>query len=88
MLGCCSNEWGAALEPNPFIKMLMHGVRGRRERRLRAGEFDLILDAARQNRNNYVLPTIIFAVETALRNKEILTLEQMIIHSLALFDHR
>ena len=70
-----SNEWGVAPEPNPFSKMRMPRIGGRRERRLRAGEFDLIVDAARQQRNNYVLPTIIFALETALRGKEILALE-------------
>ena len=67
-------------------KCVCIGVRGRREHRLRAGEFDLILDAARQQRNNYLLPTIILTVEPALRGEKIAAFEPMIIHPLALFD--
>lgn len=81
-----SNEWGVAPEPNPLNKMRMHRIREQREHRLRAGEFDLTCHAARQQRNNYVLPTTIFAVEPALSGEGILALEPMIIHPLALFD--
>ena len=66
--------------------MRMPRISGRRERRLQAGEYDLLLNAARQQSNNYALPTTIFALETALRSKEILALEPVIIHSLTLFD--
>ena len=69
-----THEWGIAHEPNPFSKVRLPRIGGRRERRLRAGEFDQIAIAAKAQRNPYVFPVIVFALETALRGKEILAL--------------
>ena len=85
-LDVATNKWGVTPEPNPFSKMRMPRIRGLHERRLRADEFDLTLDAARQQRNKYLLPTIIFAVKPALHGEETLALKLMIINPLALFD--
>lgn len=78
ILGHCwdvaTHEWGIAHEPNPFSKVRLPRIGGRRERRLRAGEFDQIAIAAKAQRNPYVFPVIVFALETALRGKEILAL--------------
>ena len=68
------HEWGVAHEPNPFSKLRLPRIGGRRERRLRAGEFDLIATAAKEMRNPYVFPIFAFALETAMRGKEILSL--------------
>jgi integrase len=70
-----THEWGIAHEPNPFSKVRLPRIGGRRERRLRAGEFDQIAIAAKAQKNPYVFPVIVFALETALRGKEILALK-------------
>ena len=44
----------------------------RRERRLRHGELQRIIEAAGKTRNQLILPIILFAVETGLRRSEIL----------------
>ena len=70
-----THEWGVAHEPNPFSKVRLPRIGGHRERRLRAGEFDLIATAAKAQKNPYVFPVIVFALETTLRGKEILALK-------------
>jgi len=70
-----THEWGVAHEPNPFSKVRLPRIGGRRQRRLRAGEFDQVAVAARAQKNAYVFPVIVFALETALRGKEILALK-------------
>ena len=69
-----THEWGIAHDPNPFSKVRLPRIGGRRERRLRAGEFDLIAAEAKKQRNPYVFPVFVFALETAMRGKEILAL--------------
>ena len=46
-----------------------------RERRLRAGEYEVLKDAARGSRSWYLWPIVDIAIETAMRRGEILNLE-------------
>jgi integrase len=45
-----------------------------RERRLKPGELEKLVEAARSCRNRWVLPIILFAIETGMRRGEILAL--------------
>jgi integrase len=66
------SEWGIPLRENPVAKLRLHGADQRRERRLRDGELDKLLVLARNHRNPYIKPLILFALATAMRRGEIL----------------
>jgi integrase len=69
------DEWGLPIRENPLDKLTLSTEQGRRERRLREGEFDRLIEAARSRKNPYVLPIIILAVETGMRRGEILAIQ-------------
>ncbi|TPK71892.1 site-specific integrase [Mesorhizobium sp. B2-4-17] len=66
---------------NPLQDLYLPAIDVRRERRLRPGEEERLLSQARQLRqlngepNPYVVPIILFALETAMRQGEILGIE-------------
>lgn len=66
------DEWRLPLLQNPLDKLSLTVDAGRRERRLRDGEWERLVEAARSRKNPYVLPIIILAVETGMRRGEIL----------------
>lgn len=66
------DEWGLPLKENPVKGVRFKAEANRRERRLRPGELDQIIKAAKECRNRLVLPIILFALETGLRRSEIL----------------
>jgi len=67
-------EWGAPLPPNPVASIRVpNGIR-HRERRLKEGEFEKLKRAAHSCRNIYTWPSIQFAINTAMRRSEILSL--------------
>jgi len=66
--------WEIPLKPNLLAKTKPSGNDNKRERRLREGEFDRLIEAGKKNRNRYVIPIIRFALETAMRRGEILSL--------------
>jgi integrase len=66
------NEWGLPIRENPLSKLKLGGTDQRRERRLRAGEQDCLLAAARVCRNFLIETIIALALETAMRRGEIL----------------
>jgi integrase len=66
------NEWGLPIRNNYIKQIRFNAETNRRERRLRPGEFERITTAAKACRNPFVLPIILFALETALRRSEIL----------------
>ena len=68
-------EWGLKLGKNPFKNLRLPKLNGRRERRLQAGEMDQLLHHAKVCRNPYIIPIIVFAVETAMRGSEIINCE-------------
>ncbi|MBX3446749.1 MAG: site-specific integrase [Parvibaculaceae bacterium] len=67
-------EWGLPIPHNP-VTMVRKLVRPPgRDRRLREGEFDALIAAARTCRNRLIEPVIRLAVETAMRRSELLSL--------------
>lgn len=67
-------EWGVHLPLNP-CKMIRRPKAPRgRDRRLAPGEEQLLLEAADAGRNTYMRPLIILALETAMRQGELLSL--------------
>ena len=68
-------EWGISLPSNPVDNIRVpNGIR-RRERRLEDGEYQRLKDAAQSCRNHYIWPVVEFALETAMRRSEILSLQ-------------
>ena len=67
-------EWGWPLGDNPLSLVRMPRSNPPRERRLRAGEYDALKDAAQQSRSWYLWPIVDIAIETAMRRGEILGL--------------
>jgi integrase len=68
------NEWGLPLKENPLDRLKLEAPDQRRERRLRPGEFEELLEAARCCRNKLIAPVIRFAVATGMRRGEILAM--------------
>jgi integrase len=67
------DEWGLPIRENPLDKVRLECPNNRRERRLRLGELDAIVQAAKATKNRLVLPIIRFALETGLRRSELLS---------------
>lgn len=69
-----SKEWGARIPQNPVRQIELPSGADARDRRLHEGEYEALMDGAAAMRNALMLPTIVFAVETAMRRSEILAL--------------
>ena len=69
------NEWDFLLDKNPADSVKMPPNSKPRKRRLTDAEYRLILQAADKSLNPYIRPIIIFAIETAMRQSEILNIE-------------
>ena len=67
-------EWGWPLGDNPLSLIRMPKNNPPRERRLRAGEYEALWDAACHSRSWYLWPIVDIAIETAMRRGEILSL--------------
>jgi len=74
MFEIARDEWGIPLRENPLAKLRLHVPPNRRERRLREGELEGLLYAAKARRNPLIVPIILFAVETGMRRGEILAI--------------
>src|SRR6266540_3781062 len=68
-------EWGLPIRENPLDKLNLEFRPERRERRLRLGELEKLIAAARCRRNPLIAPIILFAVATGMRWGEILAIE-------------
>jgi len=67
-------EWGYPL-PNIVTEIKVSGASTHRERRLREGEFERLMKAARECRSDTIGRIIVFALETGMRRGEILAVE-------------
>ncbi|WP_420338044.1 site-specific integrase [Roseibium sp.] len=67
-------EWGIPIKENPVEGLRLKARDNRRERRLRDGEHEKLLEAARTRQSPYMEWIVIFAIETAMRRGEILGL--------------
>ncbi|RQH12749.1 site-specific integrase [Bradyrhizobium sp. RP6] len=72
MFEIARDEWGMPVERNPVKKLKLDAQDQRRERRLREGEFDRLIEAAKSRRNPLIGSIIRFAVATGMRRGEIL----------------
>lgn len=74
-LNIARKEWGVSLPSNPVNDIRVpNGIR-HRERRLEEGEYEKLKAASRSCRNLVLWPVIEFALATAMRRSEILSLE-------------
>ncbi|WP_292181609.1 site-specific integrase [Mesorhizobium sp.] len=73
MFELARTEWKIPLK-NPLVDLSLKANDNRRERRLREGELDRLVEAGKKTRNPFVLPVIRFAIETGMRRGEILNL--------------
>jgi integrase len=73
MFEVAKNEWGIPLKENPLTKVKLACPATHRERRLREGELESIFLEAAKTGNKFILPIILFALETGLRRSEILS---------------
>lgn len=67
-------EWDIPLLENPLAKVRKPKAPQGRERRLRRGELDRLLEASTDSRNDWLRPGILFAIETGMRRGEILNM--------------
>ena len=67
-------EWGWPLGDNPLNLIRMPKNNPPRERRLKAGEYERLEEAAKASRSCYLWPIIVIAIETGMRRSEILGL--------------
>ncbi|MDP6389877.1 MAG: site-specific integrase [Alphaproteobacteria bacterium] len=67
-----ADEWQLPLPRNPLASVKKPGVNRGRERRLREGELDRLREACRVCRNPLIEPLILLAVETGMRQGEML----------------
>jgi integrase len=74
MFEIAREEWEIPIKENPLSKLKLKATDNRRERRLKDGELERLLEAGKNLKNPYVIPVILFALETAMRRGEILSL--------------
>jgi integrase len=67
-------EWNVPLRCNPLDGLRLDYKDNRRERRLKDGEHEKLLQAARTRQNPFIEKIVIFAIETGMRRGEILGL--------------
>ena len=67
-------EWGVLMPNNPVDGIRIPNGIKRRERRLADGEYEALREAARHCKNRLIWTVIEFAIETAMRRSEILSL--------------
>ncbi|MEP3630987.1 MAG: site-specific integrase [Hyphomicrobiales bacterium] len=75
MFEIARDEWNIPLKENPIDKLKLKAPDNKRDRRLQAGEYDRLLEAAQTRLNPWIEKLIIFAIETAMRRGEIFALE-------------
>ena len=56
------DEWGLPIKENPLGKVRLPNGDNRRERRLRGGDLERLIEAAGTRRNPLIVPIIVFAV--------------------------
>ena len=69
------NEWGLMLSSNTIDKVKMPPSSPARNRRLENGEFERLEEAAKQTKNPNIWPVIVFAIDSGMRQGEILGLQ-------------
>jgi len=68
-------EWGIGIVVNPLANVSRPAPNKARDRRLEEGEYQKLMDAMSSCRNVLIRPIVQFALETAMRRGEILSLK-------------
>ena len=68
-------DFGFPIKTNPVADLNFSAKVVRRDRRLENNELELILEDARQRKNPYIEPIILFALETSMRLSEIVAMQ-------------
>ncbi|GJL92647.1 tyrosine-type recombinase/integrase [Hyphococcus sp.] len=71
-----AQEWGLPIPENPNKRIRKPRNNPPRERRLKSGEYEALLNSAELSRNKLIKPMVILAVETAMRRGEILNTQR------------
>ncbi|PPR28145.1 MAG: hypothetical protein CFH38_00154, partial [Alphaproteobacteria bacterium MarineAlpha10_Bin1] len=79
-LNVAAKEWGYNLPSNPVSKVRKPATGKARTRRLEKGEEKLLLESCRRSTNHWLPPLVCFAIETAMRRGELLSLEWKDVH--------
>ena len=69
-------EWSIPLSVNPIARIRKPPNNPPRERRLKFGELEALLNATANGRNPYIRSIIVIAIETAMRRGEILNIRR------------
>ena len=75
MFNVARSEWGIPLPNNPIELIQKPSASKPRKRRLEAGEFEALKDAANGSRAPYLWPLVELAIETGMRRGEMLKAE-------------
>jgi len=67
-------EWGVSVRIDEVFKIAFPPTPKPRERRLRNGEYELLVEDARRSKSIYLAPLIVLAVETGMRLGEMLSM--------------
>jgi integrase len=74
MINIAKTEWEIPIKDNPVNGLRLEANDVRRERRLKDGEQEKLLEATRTRQNPLIEKVVIFAIETGMRRGEILGL--------------
>lgn len=72
MFEVAQREWGLPIKSNPVASLKLERINTPRVRRLSQNELARIIRAGQKTQNPYLIPCILFALETGLRRGEIL----------------
>jgi integrase len=76
MFEVAKHEWGLPIRENPIDKLKLKAPCQNRERRLRPGEFERLMDATQFCRNKLIEPIIRIALASGMRRGEILAIKK------------
>lgn len=76
MFEVAKHEWGFPIKANPVASLTLDRVNTPRVRRLRQSELTAIVRAGTKTVNPYLIPSILFAIETGLRRAELLSVKR------------
>ena len=86
-LDTARKEWGYHLQGNPVSDIRKPSLPKGRDRRLEGDEEQRLLESCRRSTNHWLLPLVCFALETAMRRGELLTLEWKHVHTAQAWVH-
>lgn len=74
MFEIARTDWTLPLRSNPLSDLSLKVKDNKRDRRLREGEYEKLLEAGRKTRNPFLIPVVRLALETGMRRGEMLAL--------------